>query len=262
MDKAAYLERRRLLLEGEARFKREKTCYKCHWIEEHCWCRLIEPFETGTRFVILMHPMEAKKEKAGTGRLCRAALVNSEIVVGIDFTLNERVNALIADPANLCMALYPGRKSLNVSEDDVTPLKDAQAAGRRLVVFLIDGTWQCAKKMMTLSRNVRALPWISFTAGHESIFEIKEQPAAYCLSTLESIHHFLGEAHRRGVEHLPAKPQDNLIVVFKAMIEFMKRCALDPSKSSYRGNKTGYTHRADRKKRGQSSSGRNIVLLE
>jgi len=261
MDKAAYLERKRSLRENVVSFKREKTCYTCHWIEAHCWCRLIKPFATSTRFVILMHPMEAKKEKAGTGRLCRAGLENSEIIVGVDFTRDVRVDALIRDPGNLCMVLYPGPRSLNISTGDVSPLAAAKEAGRMLVVFLIDGTWQCAKKMMTQSLNIRKLPWISFTASRESIFEIKEQPAPYCLSTLESIHFFLGEADRRGIESLPERPQDNLIEVFKAMIDFMRRCALDPSKSSYRGTKTGYSRREDRKKR-DPSSGRNIVLLE
>jgi DTW domain-containing protein len=261
MDKSAYLERKRKLAEQVPTFKKENTCYKCFWLRQYCRCPLIKPFDTDVRFVILMHTKEAKQEKLGTGKICRATLLNSEIIVGVDFTENAEVNALIADPANHCMVLYPGPNSLDISNDDVSPLLEQKRSGRRLVVFLIDGTWQCAKKMMKLSLNVRNLPRISFSASHESIFYIKEQPAAYCLSTLESIHFFLGEADRRGVEHLPGRPQDNLIVVFKSMIDFMVQCALDPSKSSYRGSKTGYTRREDRKKR-KITSGRNIVLTE
>ncbi|HKP98097.1 MAG TPA: tRNA-uridine aminocarboxypropyltransferase [Fibrobacteria bacterium] len=259
MDKASYLELKRKRLEEAVTYKKETTCYTCHWIRENCLCPLIEPFDTETRFVILMHCKEARKEKAGTGRICRATLRNSRIIVGIDFTRNEEVNALIRDPRNDCRVMYPGRKSLNVSTDDVSPLLESKRSGRRLVIFLVDGTWQCAKKMMRLSLNIRALPRIGFTAAHESIFYIKEQPAAYCLSTLESIHFFLSEADRRGVESLPGRPQDNLIVVFKSMIDFMVRCALDPSRSSYRKGKSGYSARETRKKR-KPSSMRSIVL--
>ena len=238
------------------------TCYSCRWPEAHCLCPRIKPFDTDTRFVILMHPKEYKREKNGTGHICRATLRNSAIIMGVDFTENPEVNALIADPGNLCLVLYPGERSLNISRDDVSPLLEAKRSGRKLVLFLIDGTWQCAKKMMTLSRNVRALPRLSFTATHESIFEIKEQPAAYCLSTLESIHHFLGEADRRGLESLPARPQDNLLDVFKSTIDFMLACALDPSRSRYRqGTPTGYTRREDRKKRAPTN-GRGIILRD
>ncbi|MEO7426536.1 MAG: tRNA-uridine aminocarboxypropyltransferase [Fibrobacteria bacterium] len=259
IDKAAYLELKRKRLAERVSFKKETTCYKCYLIRENCLCHLIEPFDTAIRFVILMHLKEAKKEKAGTGRICHATLRNSRIITGIDFTHNEEVNALIRDPGNHCLVMYPGRKSLNVSTGDVAPLLETKRSGRKLVIFLIDGTWQCAKKMMKLSLNVRSLPRIGFTANHESIFYIKEQPAAYCLSTLESIHFFLSEADRRGLESLPGRPQDNLIKVFKTMIDFMVRCALDPSRSSYRGSKTGYTARETRKKR-KPSTQRSIVL--
>lgn len=260
MDKATYLAGKQRLAAEAVAFKREKTCYKCYWLQELCLCDRIKPFATDTRFVILMHPMEAKREKLGTGRVCRATLINSEIIIGLDFTANAEVNALIQDPGNYCMVLYPGEKSINISEDDISPVMENKAAGRRLIVFLIDGTWHCAKKMMSRSVNIQRLPRISFTATHESIFEIKEQPASFCLSTLESIHFFLGEADRRGLESLPDRPQDNLIVVFKSMIDFMQQCALDPSKSRYRPSPKGYSLRKDRKKRKHANL-RNIVFM-
>ena len=100
--------------------------------------------------------------------------------------------------------------------------------------------------MMRLSKNIKALPRISFTANHTSIFEIKEQPADYCLSTLESIHFFIQECNRRGLEDTK-KEEDQLIHTFKAMIEFQIKCSLDPSLTSYsRGTKLGYSKKEDR----------------
>jgi DTW domain-containing protein YfiP len=208
-----------------------------------------------------MHPKEARRERLGTGRLAHAALPDSEIIVGVDFTADPRVNALLADPGNLCMVLYPGANALDVSAGDVTPLLRSAESGRRLTLFLIDGTWQCAKKMMTQSRNIQTLPRISFAPAGESIFEIKEQPAPWCLSTLESIHRFLDEADRRGLESLPGRPQDTLLDVFRSMIEFSLRCAADPSLNSYRGSRTGYTTRAERAKRKRSNA-RGLFLRD
>jgi DTW domain-containing protein YfiP len=146
------------------------------------------------------------------------------------------------------MVLYPGERSLNISTDDTTPLVNlVNLEKRRLVVFLIDGTWPCAKKMMKLSKNINSLPRVSFTSTHESLFVIKEQPAEYCLSTLESIHFFLSESDRRGLEKLEQN-HDNMIDVFKEMVNFQIECALNPSLSSYRKRSDGYSKKEDRVK--------------
>lgn len=208
-----------------------------------------------------MHPMEAKKEKMGTGRISLAILANSHMIMGVDFTEDREVNDLINDPSNHCLTMYPGEKSLNISNHDVTPINNLMDAGKTIVIFLIDGTWPCAKKMMRLSKNIKALPRISFTATHTSIFEIKEQPADYCLSTLESIHFFIEECNRRGVENT-AKNHDQMITVFKAMIDYQKECALNPSLSSYkRGSKLGYSKKEDRvKAKKWLTKSRSVIL--
>jgi len=246
MDKATYLRNKEKATAEQAVFKRENLCFKCHWPQKPCLCQQIQPFETETFFVLLMHPMEAKKERLGTGRISHATVKNSQIFVDVDFTEHRGVNAIIHDPKNLCMVLYPGQNAINLSSDDISPLLEAKQSGRRLVLFLIDATWQCANKIITYSQNIKTLPRLSFTVSQESIFEIKEQPEKHFLSTLESIHVFLTEAHRRGLECLPASPQNNLISVFQYIINFSLECALDPSRSKYRGVITGYTKREDR----------------
>ncbi|AUN97122.1 hypothetical protein C0V70_03160 [Bacteriovorax stolpii] len=263
LDKATYLkikaERQQAFLESKN--AKEDFCFKCHRLQKYCLCPLIKPFETKMKFVILMHPMEAKKEKQGTGRICLATLKNSHMIMGVDFTENEEVNALINDPNNSCFTMYPGERSLNVSEHDVAPLNKLLDENKTIILFLIDGTWPCAKKMMRESKNIQSLPRISFTATHTSIFEIKEQPADYCLSTLESIHFFIQECNRRGVENT-AKAEDNLIDVFKAMIKFQMDCALDPNRSSYkRGSKLGYSKKEDRvKAKKWLTKSRSVIL--
>jgi DTW domain-containing protein YfiP len=246
IDKETYLRRKAEALSETKVFQRESFCYTCFRLEKNCLCHLIKPFATKTHFVLLMHPMEAKKEKMGTGRLSKAMLTNSQIIMGVDFSEDDEVNALINDSQNACMVLYPGERAINVSSDDVSSLKEISKK-KRMVLFLIDGTWPCAKKMMKLSKNIQALPRVSFTATHQSLFVIKEQPADYCLSTLESIHFYLSELDRRGVENLEHK-QDNMIDVFKSMVEFQIECAKNPELPSYRKSKSGYSDKTERAK--------------
>lgn len=259
MDKAAYLAKKSIFKKAEESlntFKREAFCFKCFRLNKNCLCHLIKPFATKAQFILLMHPMEAKKEKMGTGRLTIACLENSRMIMGVDFSEDPEVNEIINNPENQCMVLYPGANALNISSDDVTPLKNLD--DKKLVFFLIDGTWPCAKKMMKLSKNINTLPRVSFTATHESIFAIKEQPAEFCLSTLESIHFFLEESERRGLESLNGA-QDNMIEVFKAMIDFQIECALNPSLSSYRMRTGGYSKKEERTKSKKWGTTRRII---
>ena len=119
-------------------------CYRCYWPARHCWCGSITPLPTRTKFVILMHPYEFKRVKANTGRLTHLCLRDSELHLGIGFDEHDAVQALIHDPKNFPVLLYPGRDAIDLS----TVSKDgaqfsalsAQLETRRLVVFLLDAT--------------------------------------------------------------------------------------------------------------------------
>ncbi|WP_233890665.1 DTW domain-containing protein, partial [Tenacibaculum piscium] len=80
-----------------------------------CICKHINHIQTKTRFIILMHPKEYKKEKNGTGRMTSLQLENSEIIVGVDFTNNKRVNEILNNEKNSSFLLYPGEDSFNLS---------------------------------------------------------------------------------------------------------------------------------------------------
>lgn len=80
-----------------------------------CICKHIRPFQTKTRFIILMHPKEYKKEKNGTGHMTKLQLENSEIIVGVDFTNNNRVNEILTKEKSCSFLLYPGKDNFNLS---------------------------------------------------------------------------------------------------------------------------------------------------
>jgi hypothetical protein len=82
---------------------------------EHCWCGSITPMPSRTKFVILMHTHEFKRIKANTGRLTHLCLADSELYIGEAFDQHEAVQALINDPKNYPMLLYPAKDAVNLS---------------------------------------------------------------------------------------------------------------------------------------------------
>ena len=209
---------------------------------------------TRTQFVFLMHPKEFKHEKAATGRLTHLCLANSEIHCGIAFDRDETVQALIADPANFPVLLYPGREAMNLSHRQLQP---AQLGGRRLVVFLIDATWALGRKMLRLSPTLQRLPRVMFTPSAPSRYVIKQQPHEGCLSTLEATHELLMALTAAGLDHYSLPEQ--LLGLFQRMQDFQIRCAADPTRSGYR--RSHYSTPAERAvPKGRSGARRTSVF--
>ncbi len=172
-----------------------ERCYACRRPKRHCLCGEVRPFDTRTRFVLLMHDEEARRQKTGTGRLAAMCLKNSELLVGVDFSADARVNALLADPAYQPYVLFPGPGAATYAG-----LAAALPPGRTPLVFVIDGTWRTARTLLNRSPNVRSLPRLSFVRDHVSRFSIKRQPMAHCVSTIEAVYYLLGEAEEAGCE--------------------------------------------------------------
>jgi DTW domain-containing protein len=182
-----------------------------------------------TKFVFLMHPYEFKRVKAATGRLTHLCLADSELHVGFDFEKHEAVQALIRDPANFPVVLYPGRGARDLSKGE---LHAADFGGRRLVVFLLDATWRLVRGMWRLTPSLHALPRIMFSQAAPSRYVIKRQPEAGCLSTLEATHELLLALDRSGLDHY-AQP-DQLLGLFQRMQEFQLRCAAETARLGIR----------------------------
>lgn len=174
----------------------------------------MKPFECGIEFVILIHPIEVKRRIA-TGRMAHLCLADSHLIAGKEFSSNREVQSILANPKNFCVTLYPGPRSKNLS----LMTEEARACfvppGKKLVVFVIDGTWNTAGRMIR-SDGLRDLPTISFDPETQSRFRVRKQPAPECLSTIEAIHRTIdllkGPSSSR--EH------DTLLDVFDQMVEF------------------------------------------
>ncbi len=199
-----------------------KRCYRCYRPQSSCMCRYITKMQTKTKFVILMHAKEFKKIKNGTGHFSHLSLENSELFVGIDFSDNRRINEIVSDANNDCYVLFPSKKSQPLNDTVIHHDK------RQTVIFLIDSTWACAKKIMRVSQNITNLPHISFYHDRVSAFHIKEQPSEICLSTMESIHCVLELLNAQKKETIAQEKMENFLNPFHEMVayqmQYTKEC--------------------------------------
>jgi DTW domain-containing protein YfiP len=165
-------------------------------------------------FAILMHPKEYKYIKNNTGRLTHLSLENSKLFVGVDFSNHNHVNALIEDTNNHCVILYPSNDSICINEEKL------ELDGKNLVIFIIDATWDSAKPILRLSKNLHNLPRISFTHTKTSAYSFKRQPFVEALSTMESTGCVLEILKKQDLESISFKELENFLNPFKEMIKF------------------------------------------
>jgi DTW domain-containing protein YfiP len=178
----------------------------------------------------LIHPQEAKKVRNGTGRLAHLALSNSEIFTGLDFSTHPNVQALLSDEKYNPFILYPGKTSKDISEYDPEQLSKNDKIP---LVFVIDGTWKAAKKMMKMSQNLHDLPQISISPKEPSRFLIKQQPNSLCLSTIEAIFFLLKELEKKGLENLAGR-HENLLAILDQMVKIQLAHINDSTAHGYR----------------------------
>ena len=161
-----------------------------------------------------MHPKEFRKTKNGTGHFTNLSLTHCEIHVGIDFTKNDAINAILDDKKNNCFVLYPSENSINLNEEKIGEKK------KQTVVLLIDSTWPCSRAMLKESPNIDALPKVSFTHTKSSAFTFKEQPQAYCLSTMESTLCVLELLNQHQIENISQGTLKDFLKPFHKMVAY------------------------------------------
>lgn len=193
-------------------------CWTCRQPGLACYCESLRPFDPKIEFVILIHKLESRRRIA-TGRMSHLCLKGSHLIEGDQFDENQQVNALLDRDDIYPVVLYPGAGSIDLSRESTQALTALFPSDRRLMIFVIDGTWATARRTMRLSRRLAGLTRVCFSPTKTSQFRVRKQPAAHCLSTLEAIHHMIELVGPvRGFE-VSQKKQDALLDVFSQMVD-------------------------------------------
>jgi len=178
-----------------------------------------------------MHPKEFRKTKNNTGKITSLSLPNSEIHVGIDFTNNEKINALIHNSNNNCFVLYPSDTSIKLNYERV------EEKGKNIIIFIIDSTWPCSNKMLRLSQNINQLKKVSFEHTKISQYKFKTQPNELSLSTIESTLCILELLNEQKVEKIEDFKLEGFLEPFNQMIKYQMNYYNNPDKKQVRYKK-------------------------
>ena len=197
-------------------------------------CEHVHTIDTKTKFIVLMHPKEFKKVKNGTGHFTHLALKNSELFVGINFTNHSSINEIIKN--NNSFVLYPSIDAINISTSNPMDVENNNKKDneKSMAIFIIDSTWACSTKMIRESKNLQNLKHISFSTSKLSQFKIKEQPADYCLSTIESTLCVLEDLNRLKVENIQENDLKMFLNPFNEMIKYQLKYIDNPLNNAVR----------------------------
>jgi DTW domain-containing protein YfiP len=155
-----------------------------------------------TTVVFLQHPRE-RHVPIGTARMAHLGLVGSQLVEGLHFDDDERLQHLFAADAHAAV-LFPG--------DDAVPLPQWHTPPRTLVV--LDGTWSQASKLLKENPRLASLPRLSFQPDTPGRYRIRREPTDMHLSTVEAIAAVLGALEGTPDAYAP------LLQPFDAMVEW------------------------------------------
>lgn len=191
---------------------------RCFKPVENCLCKYTKEIDTNIKFVLLMHPKEAKRQRTGTGNLAHLCLKNSEIIIGLDYSKNERLKQLLTDSQYYPVMMYPGEEAWTAKKEGFAQTLN----GRTLLVLILDATWFCSRKMIEHNPFLLELPRVSFYGDYRSIFTFKHEPRPEYISTIESCYYFIKEMQENNLTDKNINPEP-LMDVFKEMIKFQLR---------------------------------------
>jgi DTW domain-containing protein YfiP len=189
-------------------FMGRDTCERCLRPRPACYCAHVEPIDTKTRLVLLQHPRE-REVAIGTAHMASLCLRNSELHVGIDWSMSAPLAKALSDRERPPILLYPGKNATDIGKD---PPKGP------VTLVVVDGTWAQTKKVVRVNPVLRALPQYAFVPSMPSEYRIRKEPDLESVSTIEALMHTL--AALEGGEH----DFTALLKPFRAMIDHQIDC--------------------------------------
>jgi DTW domain-containing protein YfiP len=180
--------------------------------------------------LLLQHPRESRMP-VGTARLAHLGLAGSQLRVGCDFATDPVVSAALAEQPPPYV-LFPG--------DDAIDVRALDRAGPPITLIALDGTWTQAKKLLRLNPALARLPRLSFALTRTSAYQIRKQPADFCVSTIEALGQVLHALEPAGFD------SERLLDPFLAMVDRQQRFADEVHASRHRGGRKAQVRREPR----------------
>jgi DTW domain-containing protein YfiP len=135
--------------------------------------------------VLLQHPRETRLAICSAW-LTRIALARAELHRGVVFEEDARVRRLAEAPG--AALLFPGEGAVRAEDAARSPPP---------VLFVVDGTWHHAERMLARNPTLAALPRISVVPAEPSGYgDLRREPAPGHLSTAEAVALALGALER------------------------------------------------------------------
>ncbi len=157
------------------------VCQRCFRPCSVCFCADLKPIATKTRVVILQHPRE-RDVGIGTVRLARLGLAGAELRRDVDFSDDPVVRQVLA--SGNAYLLFPGPQAIDV---------ETASFSTPITLVVLDGTWTQAQKLLKSNPGLAALPRLRLSPTAPSLYgQIRREPAAHCVATIEAIAHVLG----------------------------------------------------------------------
>jgi DTW domain-containing protein YfiP len=152
--------------------------------------------------------------------MAHLCIANSLLIEGVNFSHDKQVETILGDPNVFPVLLYPGKSAIDLSSLSTNQRTALIPAGKDLMVFVPDGTWTTARKMVRASGNLNTLPMISFHPPRTSAYRLRRQPRPDLYCTLEAIHHVI-DLFAESADHAATapKPHDNLLEVLRLAVE-------------------------------------------
>ncbi len=183
------------------------SCRRCLRPTDFCACAELPVIRSRTRVVLLQHPRESRLAICSAW-LTRIALENSELHRGVAFEDHAAVQAAAAFPG--AALLFPGDGAVRADA-----IADAPP-----VLFVVDGTWPQAEKMLRATPTLAALPRIRVAPERASGYgDLRREPGREHLSTAEAVALALGALERDPARFAP------LVRAFRASVEKQLACA-------------------------------------
>ncbi len=163
-------------------FEPRTLCARCLRPTRVCVCKLLPTLTPQARVIILQHPRE-RGMAIGTAKMASRCLTGSSVIVGTHVDAHPTVVAALADPTRRPVLLWPGRGAKDLA---------VERPSGPITLFVVDGTWTLAGKMIGFNPVIAALPRYAISPKSPSEYRIRREPRAECLSTIEAVSNALG----------------------------------------------------------------------